>query len=288
MKKISMRIILVFFISFVFCSENEKYIFKNKSLSAGYKSEYNYEGELSFNIPGVGYIQYGSYLNQIKEYLGKEGEFHKMQLTYTDMKTDNKVGNEEVENNFWLAMNDVPCYLYIDSAGWVDHIEPAKKEHDYLLDAFEQEYINSGKHNFFDPFGMVHNNITAKAVGESWITTFDSLRILITTNSPISYASGKNTYTLKKVKKKSGRKIAYINSIQELNVDSNVYIDFMGGGKYIVGKTKGIIDYKIQWDIEAGELLYRRLVGVSYGDFEMDGEYFTTRFDERRIYKKLK
>ena len=38
----------------------------------------------------------------------------------------------------------------------------------------------------------------------------------------------------------------------------------------------------------AGELLSQRLSSFSYGDFEMDGEYFTTRFDERRIYKKLK
>ena len=55
-----------------------------------------------------------------------------------------------------------------------------------------------------------------------------------------------------------------------------------------MGKTKGIIDYKIQWDIEAGELLYRRLVAVSYGDFEMDGEYFTTRFDDQNILRKMK
>jgi len=281
-----MRIILIFFISFVFCNENEKYIFKNKSLSAGYKSEYNYEGKLSFDIPGIGYIQYGSYLNILFEYLGKEGEFHKMQSTYTDMKTDNKFGNEEIENHHWLAMNDVPCYLYIDSTGWIDHIEPAKKKHDYLRDAFEQEYINSSKHNFLDPFGMVFNNITAKAKGESWITTFDSMKILITPNSPVSYASGKNTYTLKKVKKKSGRKIAHINLIQELKMDATVYVDFMG--IYIVGKTNGIITYKIQWDIEAGELLSQRFSGFSYGDFEMDGKYFPARFNDQRIYKKLK
>jgi hypothetical protein len=287
MKNIYLIIFSLFFISFVFCSENEKYIFIRGSLSEGNEYKYKIEDKISFNVPGIGYIQYGSFFNSAIKVLSKEGAFHKLQATLTDMKTDNKIGNMEVMNYYWLGMNDIPCYLYIDSDGWIDHIEPSKKEHGYLKDGFEQAYINSRKPNYFDPFGMIQHNITPKAVGESWITTFDSVKILINLGSPVSYASGKNTYTLNKVKVKRGRKIAYISSVQELNMDNRIMVDIAGVEKYIVGKSKGIINIKIQWDIEAGVFLYERVVGTSDGDFEMDGEHFTTRFDSQNILRRV-
>ena len=103
----------------------------------------------------------------------------------------------------------------------------------------------------------------------------------------VNYAYSKNIYTLNKVKKKKGRKIAHIILKQELNMDARITVAIEGMEKYIVGKSKGTINVKLEWDIEAGEILYERVVGTSDGDFEMDGEQFTTRFSSRSSSKKV-
>ena len=63
MKNIYLIIFSLFFISFVFCRENEKYIFIRGSLSEGTEHKYKIEDKISFNVPGIGYIQYGSFFN---------------------------------------------------------------------------------------------------------------------------------------------------------------------------------------------------------------------------------
>ena len=80
------------------------------------------------------------------------------------------------------------------------------------------------------------------------------------------------------MKEKKGRKIAYIDIVQEVESEMNIKVNFMDEERFLTGTASGIIESKIQWDIEAGITLSVRTGGDLQGDFEMDDETFTTRF----------
>ena len=84
------------------------------------------EQEVSFNLPGIGFVKYVTSFTQLSHYLGKEGGFYKFKITVTDMKSDNYVDGIRLLDQYWLAMEDNPCYIYskIDGNGLIDHIKP--------------------------------------------------------------------------------------------------------------------------------------------------------------------
>ena len=100
MKNIHPTFVFVFFISLVFCSEDEKYTFAwynanwdsaTAEVNIGEKLIYRNSYETSFTIPGIGFIKYsGKYVETI-EFLGVEGDFWKYKATLTDMESDNYV-----------------------------------------------------------------------------------------------------------------------------------------------------------------------------------------------------
>ena len=86
MKYFPSRILFLVIISLAFCKEDEKYTFYYGKHTENIIYEHNYEQEVSFNVPGIGLIQYASTYTSLDEYLGKEGGFHKFKVTMKDMK----------------------------------------------------------------------------------------------------------------------------------------------------------------------------------------------------------
>ena len=211
MKNIFPRIIFLFFISSIFCNENEKYSFISQIPEINKTHKLHTDRTLSFTIPSIGHIQFVSSYNEIGKYLGLEGELHVVESTLTEMETDNSIANIEIMDYYWAAMNDVSCYVYINNDGGIEHIKPVKKEDNYLQEAFESAYMNINARQYKYPFGREAVDI---CVGDSWTSTYDTSRIYINMGSPESTVSGQSTFTLKKVKEKRGKKIAYIDMIE--------------------------------------------------------------------------
>ena len=70
MKKISLSIVLVFFISFICCKEEEKYTFIYDGKGDN-KAKVKITEEFVIYIPSIGNIQYASTYTSLGEYLGK-------------------------------------------------------------------------------------------------------------------------------------------------------------------------------------------------------------------------
>jgi len=106
--------------------------------------------------------------------------------------------------------------------------------------------------------------------------------------SPPSLVSSKGSYELKKVKKKRGRKIAFLEIQELLTIDLRIAVNFLGERRLITGHATGTTDAKYRWDLDSGEIL--RAIGVTnlIGNFEMDGEDFHMKIFVRNTGKKVK
>ena len=152
MKVFKKSILLIFFISMVFCSEDEKYSFisgGSQRLDIGEKWTFWNTHETSFTIPKIGFVKYsGRYVDRM-EAVALEGEFWKFKATLTDIESDSYVNGIEILDQYREAMEDNSCYLYVKSSGYdeVHHLEPVIKEDYYLQEAFEAAHMNiSPKH----------------------------------------------------------------------------------------------------------------------------------------------
>ena len=273
MKKISMKIILVFFISLIFCSDDEKYTLQHEfdygESDVGIFKE-KHEQEVSFKLPGIGFVKYVNTFTKLSHFLGEEGEFYKFKITLTDMKSKNSVGGLKVLDQYWLAMEDRACYIYvkIDGDGIIDHIVPVEPEDAYLQEAFEAWLMSINTSRYKYPFGYAENI----AVGDTWTSSFVSSRFYVNMGSPPSRWSSKATWNLKKVKDKRGVKTAYIVVIDELTADLQISVDFLCEKRLIVGNAVGKADATFIWDVENTHILYSRSNTSLAGDFEMDGK----------------
>jgi len=285
------RILLVFVFSIVFCSEDEKYNLVNENPVVGEIFKYKFSEEISFTIPDIGYIQYAWTFTTIMEYLGKEGDFYKIKAMISEVENKNYVNGMEILDPYRDAMEDKPCYLFIPihnndeifGNDEVDHIEPVNPEHNYLLDAFGGAYMNVTPLHFKYPFSRFAVNVS---VGDSWFSAYDSARIYMNIGSPQSFVSGKSTWTLKKVKTKRGRKIAYVDLIEELNLEARILAVFLNEKRLIVGAGTGKMESSTKWDMTNNSIYSSRMSTRVKGDFEMDGNIFSSTFYLRQIIKK--
>jgi len=287
MKKIFPGIIFVFFISLAFCSEDEKYSFISslvKEENIGKSILYHTDRELSFTIPSIGYIKYASSFNERMKYVGKEGRFYIIESTLTEMKTENSIANIEIMDYYWEAMDGVPCYIYINSDGNVDHIETIKEEHEYLLEAFEGAHMGMFEKNYLYPLGF---KAVDKKIGESWNEGIDSSKFYMTMDSPPSFAWIKELNILKKVKEKRDRKIAYVEESETLSINIILKIKYLDEERFIKGRANGAADGMWKWDVESGCFLSLRVVSKLQGDFEMDDETFFTKLSRTELHKLL-
>ena len=288
MKNIHPTFVFVFFISLVFCSDDEKYSFILGEPVVGEKSVQTHSDEISFTLPGIGYVKYVSSYTSVFEFLGPEGEFWKFKATLTDVENNNIVNGIEILDQYAEAMENNACFLYVKSGGSDDevhHIEPVKEEDSYLLEAFEAAYISVKPNHFRYPFGIGGVDV---ARGDSWSFSRDSLKFYVNMGSPSSLGAIQSTVTLKKVKEKRGRNIAYIDYISDLVLDLRIAVNFLGERRLITGQASGIGNGRFKWDIEGSEFLSQRLVINLAGDFEMEGEKVFMKVFQRSIIKKAK
>ena len=295
MKILNLRFLLVFFVSLSFCREDEKYSLIFGERVIGEKYVQTHSDEISFTLPGIGYVEYVNSLTSVVEFLGLEGEFWKFKATLTEVENNNIINGIEILDQYAAAMEDNSCYLYVKSSGSdvnshheddeVHHIEPVKEEDYYLLEAFEAAYMSVKPNHFRYPFGTGGVDVTR---GDSWSFSYDSLKFYVNMGSPSSLGSIMSTITLKKVKEKRGRKIAYIDYISELVLDLRIAVNFLGERRLITGQASGIGNGAFKWGIEGSELLSQRLVINLAGDFEMEGEKIFMKVFQRTINKKVK
>ena len=231
MKVFKKNILLIFFISLVFCSEDEKYSFisgGSQRLDIGEKWTFRNTHETSFTIPKIGFVKYsGRYVDRM-ETVGLEGEFWKFKATLTDIESDSYVNGIEIFDQYREAMEDNSCYLYVKSSGYADevhHLEPVINEDYYLQEAFEAAHMSISPKHFRYPFGIGGVDVSE---GDKWTTDYDSVKFYVNMGSPSSKVSSKITRTLKKVKEKRGRKIAYIDVEELLTLELRVAVNFYG------------------------------------------------------------
>ena len=296
MKNIITCSVFIFFISLVFCDEDEKYIFISKKFNEDNidkEKTYKTYRNLSFTIPSIGYIQYTSSFNEKMKYVGKKGGVHVIESTLTDLETSNTVANIEIMEPYWQAMDGAPCHLYIDRHGTVDHIEPVdKKEHEYLQEAFDAAFNGMFEKNYLYPFylyrGMKGDSSEGIKEGESWTAGVDSSKFYFTMDSPPSFSWSKDTYKLIKVKDKKSGKIATVKNSATLILDVNIRINILGEERVITGRAEGTVNGKFKWDVGAGEIIYARIRSNLQGDFKMDDETFFTQLNRDEIHRLLK
>ena len=283
-------IVFVLIISLALCGNNEKYSFivnGGRVADVGTKWNYKKTHETSFTIPEIGFVKYsGKYIDRM-EYMGIEGEFWKFKATLTDIESDNYINGIELLDQYREAMEDTPCYLYVKSSGndEVHHIKPIKEEHAFLQEAFEAAHMNINPKHFRTIFGGPAIDVS---VGDKFSFSYDSSKFYVNMGSPPSLVSSKGSWTLKKVKKKRGRKIAFLEIQELLTIDLRVAVNFLGERRLIAGHATGTKDVKYRWDLDSGEIL--RAIGVTnlIGNFEMDGEAFYMKIFVRNTGKKVK
>ena len=295
MKNIITCSVFIFFISLVFCDEDEKYIFISKKFNEDNidkEKTYKTYRNLSFTIPSIGYIQYTSSFNEKMKYVGKKGGVHVIEATLTDLETSNTVANIEIMEPYWKAMDGAPCHLYIDRHGTVDHIEPVdKKEHEYLQEAFDAAFNGMFEKNYLYPFylyrGMKGDSTEGIKEGESWTAGVDSSKFYFTMDSPPSFSWSKDTYKLIKVKDKKSGKIATVKSSSTMLLDVNIRLHILGEERFIKGIANGTLESIYKWDVESNEVISIRSISNLQGDFAMDDETFFTKLSREETHKLL-
>ena len=291
MKMLKKRILLTFFVSLAFCGEDEKYDLiygGSQRLVIGEKWTFTNTHETYFTIPKIGLIKYSGQYVDTTEFLGLEGDFWKFKATLTDMESDNYVNGIEIFDQYREAMENNSCYLYVKSSGSnneVHHIKPVKEEDSYLLEAFEAAHMNIHPKQFKYPFGSGGVGV---AEGDTWTTSLDSSKFYVNMGSPSSQTTAKITTTLKKVKEKGSRKIAYID-VEELHtIELRVAVNSLGERRLMAGQATGTANGSYRWDLASGETLKSHVNINLVGDFEMDGENFHMKIFQRFIGKKVK
>ena len=282
-------IVFVLIISLALCFEVEKYSFivnGGHVDDVGTKWNYKKTHETSFTIPEIGFVKYsGQHIDRM-EYMGVEGEFWKFKATLNEIESDNYIKGIKILDQYREAMEDTPCYLYVKSSGNDDvphHIEPLKEEHAFLQEAFEAAHMSIHPKNFRTSFG----GETDVSEGDKWSYGHDSLKFYVNMGSPPSLVSSKGSYELKKVKKKRGRKIAFLEMQEIVALDLRVAVNFWGESRLITGHAAGTTDAKYRWDLDSSEIIYAHVVINLVGDFEMDGETFHMKIFQRFNTKKI-
>ena len=287
MKKTPMKLALVFFIVLAFCSDDKKYtLIRNiENLpEVGAKWKIHEVDELYFDLPGKGRYQAISRFDSIEEYMGERDGFYIFKLTRTNMDINFTIGNIENPPHDYLAMEDIPCLLYVNSDGWDDHVKPVDPDYEWLQPVFEAAYIDDrGVSNFFYPFGRDAVNLS---IGDSWYHKEDSIRMYLSSDSPESWATRNATYTLKKVKKKKDIEIAVVDVHADMTIQLNLILYVFGERYFLTGNTTGSFDLNVK-ATQYGTLIRSTEYGNLMGEMEMDGNKFRTKFIIKNYRKQV-
>ena len=126
MKNNYLKLIFVLFISFLLCSEKEKYslIPENTDFGIGYMVKYRYSEEISFDLPGMGRIRLINNYISNEEWLGKENGIGKIKIIRTEIDAANWIGSEYEHPYEYLAMDGAPCLVYLKEDGLILIREP--------------------------------------------------------------------------------------------------------------------------------------------------------------------
>ena len=271
------RIVLVLFISLVFSNEDAKYTFINK---------YNNEKKLKskqdflmfFEIPGLGEYRNGNNYTSIKEYLGKKDGFEVFQLRVTGLVSTSVFGDKVNMNHNLQAINNVPCRLYINNDGEIDHIETAEDEHSFLLEELEAHYMDMNMENFSYPFGKDAENIS---VGDSWTEVTDSISFTSVDNME-GLMSDSTVYTLNKVKTKKG--VEYISAESVIACENIIFL----GTEIMEVHMGGTFESSYKYDIMAGEIISENTTGNLLGIYEFLDTSFKSPISYAITSKRVK
>lgn len=291
MNKLNQKIFIIFFVPLAFCSEDQKYTFQYTfdypEGGTEYIERWKFEQEWSFDVPGIGYVKYMSTYTSLSQYLGQDDGFYKFKSTVIDMESDNSVDNINLKNYYQEAMEGKPCYIYvkINGNGLIDHIMPVDPKDEYLQQAYEDTYMGLAPRNYRYPLGRLAQNISK---GGSWTSSDDSLKFYVGIGSPQSRWWSKAVWNLKKVKDKRGIKTAYIDGIDEIRAEMNLTVDIFDERRVITGNASGKSNVSLRWDVENTGVIFSRTWVQLQGDFDMDGETFSSKFYFRLIGKRVK
>ena len=271
------KILIVFFVALLFCDEEEKYTFANNT-NEGHVVKYNQDDIMTFDIPGFGEARQGGSQTQLLEYLGKQDEFFLIRSTLSNIISINVVGDKVSTDYESQVINNIPCLLYIDVNGEVDHLEA---EEDYMEDIFKEKYLDIGMTNYIYPFGK---NAVDISIGDSWTEIHDSIIVFLDEGGSESVMSDSAVYTLDKIKLKKGRKIAYISV--ESYVECKIIMLLMG--EFMEGNQAGTFKSSYRFDVDAGEMITDRGSGEMRGEYDLGDLNFKTSTYFSNTYKRAK
>ena len=284
MKNNYLKLIFILFISFLLCSEKEKYslIPEKADFGIGFKNKYRYWEELSFDLPGMGRIRLINNFISNEEWLGVENGIGKIKVIRTEIEAINWIGSIEELPYEYLAMEDAPCMVYLNKNGWPDHVEPMNSDHDFLQEVFESAYLdNTNFTNRYEPYG----NATNLSIGDVWVSGVDSVRRFLNSDSPESITWAYAQHKLKKVKHKKGKKIAIIETKTDIRMNLNIILQILGERLFLTGEVKGKSEGTRKLYLEPLQLFDVRETINLKGEVEMDGEKFRLNITSRSFIK---
>ena len=270
------RAVFVLLIASALCNEDEKYTFI-RIYNDGQKVKYKEDSMTTVEFPGMGELRQGSNYTLIEEPLGKKGGFYIIQSTMTKLVSVNIFLDEVVLGYDQAAINNVPCLLYINNDGNLDHIET---EHSYLVEKFEAQYMNMNFANYFYPFGKNAVNIS---IGDSWTEVQDSLVFFVQEGTE-SLFSFRSIFTLEKIKTKKGIKIAYISEETEMTCTLNMIL----GNEFMEIQQSGGVETTYMFDIGAGEIISAKTYGNFLGEGQIGKITMTTENNFTNKRKRVK
>ena len=271
------RVIILFFIALLFCNEEELYTFVN-NINEGHRVKYKQDDIMTLDVPGAGEVRKGDSKTQLLEYLGKQGEFFLVRSTLSNIIVVNIMGDKVSSDYDSRIINNIPCLLYIDINGEVDHLE---SEEEYMEDIFNKNYLQISSKNYIYPFGK---NAVDLSKGDSWTEVNDSITIFFDEVGSESLMSDSSVYTLDKIKSKKGRKIAYISAESYVKCEFRMIIS----GEFMEGVQTGTFNSSYRFDIDAGETIIDRGSGELRGEFNiLDFDFNTTTYFSN-TFKRVK
>ena len=282
MKNNYLKLIFVLFISFVLCSEKEKYslIPEKADFYVGFKEKYRHSEELSFDLPGRGRIRLTNNFISAREWLDVENGMTSLKMLRIEIDATTWIGSIPEKPFDYLAMDGAPCLIYIGKDGWPDHVKPLNPEKDDFLQAiFESAYLdNTNFTNIYYPFGGDAINLS---IGDVWSSRVDSVRRFMNSDSPESITWANTTHTLKKIKHRKGKKIAIVKSITDIRMDLNIILHIVGERLFLTGEVQGTSEVTTKIYLEPLQLFSSKENINLEGEVEMDGEKFRLKITSR-------
>ena len=282
MKNNYLRLIFILFISFILCTEKEKYslIPEETDFGIGDMVKYRYSEELAFDLPGMGRIRLINNFIDSREWLEIENGMDRLIMIRTKIDATNWIGSIPEKPFDYLAMDGAPCLVYIGKDGWPSHVEPLNPENDdFLQSVFESAYLdNSNFSNIYAPYGSDAYNLS---IGDVWNSRVDSVRRFLNSDSPESITWVYAQHKLKKLKHKKDKKIAFIETKADVRMKLNIILTMLGERIFLTGEVQGNSEGTRRVYLEPLQLFSSKENINLEGEVEMDGEKFRLKITSR-------